>query len=198
MTDSVDQLVEQLRANDTGAAELVFRRFSEQLIRLAQDRMGWGLQRKFDPEDVVQSAFHSFFELQAREELSFENWDALWGLLSLMTIRKCGHRIEHYRAACRDICRERSAQRNADDIDSSRADWDAVARDPSPSQAIMLTETIDELLRPLNDRDRQIVTLALQGVSVPDISQQIGRAERTVQRVLERLKSELVRRCKPD
>ena len=58
----------------------------------------------------------------------------------------------------------------------------------------MLTEIIDELLRPLDDRDRRIVTLALQGVSVTEISVEIGRSERTVERVLERLKEDLLQR----
>lgn len=195
MTPSIELLMERLKANDASAAELVFRRFSGQLIELAQQRLGWRLRRKLDPEDVVQSAFHSFFRMQADDELAFENWDALWGLLSLITIRKCGHRIEHFQAACRDVGRERSAVLKAADIDTSRADWEAVAHEPSPSQAAMMTEAIDELLLPLDERDRRIVTLALQGSTVEEISEEIGRSERTVQRVLERLKVELLRRC---
>lgn len=197
MTASVDLLIESLKANDPRAAEMVFQRFSAQLVGLAQQRLGWRLNRKLDPEDVVQSAFKSFFRMQASDELAFENCDALWGLLSLITIRKCGHRIEHFRAACRSVDAERSAVQHVGDVDASRADWEAVARDPSPSQAMMLTETIDELLRPLTERDRRIVTLALQGSTVPQISQEIDRSERMVQRVLKTLKSELLRRCEP-
>ena len=199
MTPSVGLLIDRLKANDPSGAELVFRRFPEQLIELAQQqRLGWRLRRKLDPEDVVQSAFNSFFRMQAADELEFANCDALWGLLSLITIRKCGHRIEHFQAACRDVGHERSAVFNAADVEASRADWEAVAQEPSPSQAAMLTEAIDELLRPLDDRDRRIVTLALQGSTVPEISEEIGRSERTVQRTLERLKAELLRRCETD
>lgn len=198
MSSEVALILQQLNAGESLAAEMVFRRFSGQLIELAQQRLGWRLRRKLDPEDVVQSAFHSFFRMQAADELAFENWDALWGLLSLITIRKCGHRIEHFQAACRDVGRERSAVLRAADVEASRADWEAVAQQPSPSQAAMLTEAIDELLRPLDDRDRRIVTLALQGSTVPEISEEIGRSERTVQRVFERLKAELLRRCESE
>lgn len=194
MTATVDLLIERLKANDASAAELVFRRFSEQLIALAQERLGWRLNRKLDPEDVVQSAFRSFFRMQAADELAFENCDALWGFLSLLTLRKCGHRITYYQAACRNVDSERSAVLNPPDIDASRADWEAVAQDPSPSQVAMLNETIDELLLSLDELDRQIVTSALQGSTAVEISQKIGRSERTVQRVLQRLKSELLRR----
>ena len=194
MTTSVDLLIERLKANDPSIAEFVFQRFSGQLVELAQSRLGWKLKRKFDPEDVVQSAFISFFRMQSERTLEFENLDALWGLLSLITIRKCGHRIEHYTAACRDVSRERSVTQNAVEIDESRADWEAVAADPSPSQVAIFTETLDEILQLLNDRDRRIVEFAFQGFSVTEISVEIGRSERTVQRVLERLKDDLLQR----
>lgn len=196
--NSVDLLMQQLASGDASAAEVLFHRFSGQLIQLAQQRMGWQFQRKLDPEDVVQSAFISFFRMHDEGDLAFENWDALWGLLSLITLRKCGHRIEHFRAACRDVGRENSGIFQTPDSDASRADWEAVAQEPSPSQAVMLTEALNELLRPLDERDRRIVTLAMQGWPVPDISVEIGRSERTVQRVLERIKSELLLRCDAD
>lgn len=192
---SVAILFQQLSAGDSQAAEQLFRRFSGQLMELARQRLGWQFQRKLDPEDVVQSAFISFFRLHEQGDLAFENWDALWGLLSLLTIRKCGHRIEHFRAACRDVGREHSAILNASDGEASRADWQAVAQEPSPSQAFLLTETLEELLSTLDERDRQVVTLALQGWTVAEISEKIGRSERTVQRVLERVRLELLERC---
>lgn len=191
---NVDELIRRLKAGDASAAESVFRRYSSQLIALAQARLNWRLRRKLDPEDVVQSAFNSFFKLQAAGELSFANGDALWGLLSLITIRKCGRRLEHFRAACRDVELEKSALLNAAEIDASRADWEAIAQEPSPSEAAILNETIEDLLRPLEERDRQIVTLALQGWTSLEISEEIGRSERTIQRVLERLKSKLAGR----
>ncbi len=195
MTTSVDLLIERLKANDPSIAEFVFQRFSGKLVSLAQRRLGWQLKRKFDPEDVVQSAFMSFFRMQSEGGLEFENCEALWGLLSLITIRKCGHRIEHYKAACRDVGRERSAAPTAADIDESRADWEAVASDPSPSQVAIFMETIDEFLQSLDDRDRRIVKLWLQGYSVTEISVEISRSERTVQRVLERLEDDLLKRA---
>ena len=191
---NVDDLIRRLKTGDASAAESVFRRYSSQLISLAQARLNWRLRRKLDPEDVVQSAFNSFFKLQAAGELSFANSDALWGLLSLITIRKCGRRLEHFRAACRDIELEKSALLNAAEIDASRADWDAIAQEPTPSEAAIFNETIEELLRPMDERDRQIVTLALQGWTSLEISEEMGRSERTIQRVLERLKSNLVGR----
>jgi RNA polymerase sigma-70 factor (ECF subfamily) len=47
------------------------------------------------------------------------------------------------------------------------------------------------LLRELGERDGAILTLALQGHSAAEISDQLGRPRRTVYRVLERIKQRL-------
>ena len=63
--------------------------------------------------------------------------------------------------------------------------------DPAPEEAAMLTETVERLLEGLNERERQIVTLALQGAAVAEIAAEVGRTRRTVQRVLARVKEQL-------
>jgi DNA-directed RNA polymerase specialized sigma24 family protein len=55
----------------------------------------------------------------------------------------------------------------------------------------MLTETVERLLAELAGRDRAIVTLALQGYSAVEICEQLGRPERTVYRVLGRVRKRL-------
>jgi RNA polymerase sigma-70 factor (ECF subfamily) len=187
----VDRVIEQLRAGDSRAAEELFVRFADQLRRLVQAKLGWRYRRKFDADDVVQSVFKSFIRLQAAEQLAFESWDALWGLLSLIAIRKCGHRLEYLRAAKRDVARERSGHIHADDLERSRAELQAFARDPTPSDAAILAETLARLMGSIDDRERQIATLALQGYTTSEISTQVGRSERTVQRVLLRIREEL-------
>ncbi|MFM9960874.1 MAG: RNA polymerase sigma factor [Planctomycetaceae bacterium] len=192
---SVELVMQRLSVGDPSAASEVFHRFSGQLIQLAQQRLNWRLRRKLDPEDVVQSAFQSFFRLHSEQKTNFANWEALWGLLSLITLRKCGRKLEYFKAACRDIDLESSPFTDANHVEHSRGDWEAVARDPTPAQAAILAETLEDLLDKLNDLERRATTLCLQGHTVAEISQQIGRSERTVQRLLERLEKELFRRC---
>ena len=192
---SVDLVMQRLSIGDASAASEVFNRYSGQLIQLAQQRLNWRLRRKLDPEDVVQSAFQSFFRLHSEQETHFENWAALWGLLSLITLRKCGRKLEYFRAACRDIDLENPTLLNARMIDESRADWEAVANDPTPAQAAVLADTLEVMLSQLNEQERRVATMCLQGYPVSEISVNIGRSERTVQRILERLEAELSQRC---
>lgn len=180
----------RLQAGDTRAASEVFARFAHRLVGLTRDRLALIVRPKEDPEDVVQSVFRSFFTRQAEGQFSFSDWNDLWNLLAMITLRKCGHRVEHYRAACRDVQREAAPPRLDSDSVSS---WQFIARDPSPSEAAMLIETIQGLMEALSDRDRAILELSLQGEKVVHISERVGCTERTVERVLARIRQELER-----
>lgn len=195
LESSVELVLRRLSEGDASAACELFQRYSGQLIALAQKRLNWRLRRKLDPEDVVQSAFQSFFRLHSEGETHFENWGALWGLLSLITLRKCGRKLEYFRAVCRDVNLESSQVLNPQSLTDSRADWEAIADDPTPAQAAILTETLQDVLSECTTQERRVVKLCLQGYTVAEISAEVGRSERTVQRIMERLEVELSQRC---
>jgi RNA polymerase sigma-70 factor (ECF subfamily) len=182
---SFDDLMARLRTGDDDAATQVFNRFAHRLVALAQTRLDRRVRQKVDPEDVLQSVFRSFFVRYADEQLDLHNWDSLWGLLVVITLRKCGRRVAYFRAARRDIQREIPS---APAADRSSAEWEFSGDEPTPDEAAMLTETIERLLDRLEGRQRQILVLSLQGLSVPEISAQLKCTERTVYRVLERVK----------
>lgn len=179
-----DSVMARLQAGDQRAAREVFDRFVQRLIALAGTRLGSKFRRKLDPEDVVQSVFQSFFARHVNDRYELTNWDGLWGLLAAITIHKCGHKIEHFQAACRDVATEDSASIVTDD---SRFDWEAVARDPTPAQLAILDETIVSLLRDLDERDGQIVLLVLQGWSTEEIAREVRCSERTARRIVNRV-----------
>ena len=185
-------LLADVRAGDQQAATTLFHRFANRLVGLARSRLDLDLLRKVDPEDIVQSVFSTFFRRNGVGEIDVESWESLWSLLAVITVHKCGHQIRYYRAAKRDAGQERSAVWYSED---SSIHWEAVAGDPSPSHAAILTETVEELMRGLVERERQMLALSLQGYDAREISEQVGRSERTVRRVLERIRTELERRC---
>lgn len=92
MSDSPSfaDLMTRLRAGDPGAAEEIFRRFANRLVSLARQRLDALVLRKLDPEDVLQSALNSFFRAHAQGRVDVRDWDSLWGLLAVITLRKCG------------------------------------------------------------------------------------------------------------
>jgi RNA polymerase sigma factor (sigma-70 family) len=172
-------------------ARAILERFSRRLIGLARVHLGGRLQQKVDPEDVVQSAYKSLFLRYGAEERAAEGWEGLWGLLTLITIRKCADRARYYEADCRNLHREASAPGG----DDSASPWLQIAgREPTPDEAVVLAETVEDLLAGLSGDERAIVELSLQGYSAQEISQEVGRAERSIRRIREQVRQHLEQR----
>src|SRR5215471_4942691 len=98
MSNSFAKFLAQLRSQDDAAAKEVFERFVHQLVVLARRHIGAGLRHKVDPEDIVQSAYKSFFFRYGAGNLDLDNWNSIWGLLTLITVRKCAARAAYHRA----------------------------------------------------------------------------------------------------
>lgn len=192
---SFAKLLDRLRAGDDRSATEIFQRFAHRLIGLARMRLGGIPARKTDPEDVVQSVFGSFFTRCADGQFTLANWDSLWALLTVITLRKCSQRVDYYTAACRDVRREAGGLSEGQ---TEVPEWQGLARDPTPEEAVQLTELVEGLLRGLTDRDRQIVQLTLQECSAAEISLEVGCTERTVQRVLQTARGKLQRLLEAD
>jgi RNA polymerase sigma-70 factor (ECF subfamily) len=184
---SFDDLMARLEAGDQAAAAELFERFAHRLIALARSRMDRRLHRKVDAEDVVQSVLRSFFAHFAHGRFDLADWESLWGLLVVITLRKCGRKARFYSRACRDIGREAPEP----PAEEAEAGWAGIARDPTPAEAAVLAETVGQLLEGLKDRERRIVELRLQGYTAPEISAQVGRSEHTVHWVLRRVRKRL-------
>ncbi len=169
------------------AARAIFERFTRRLVGLARAQLDDRFRHKIDPEDVVQSAYKSFFLRYGDGGLAAEGWEGLWGLLTLITVRKCADRVRYHRAESRDVDREAAATAEVEP-------WrDAVGREPTALEAAVLTETLENLLRGLDADERAIVELSLQGYTTQEIGENLGRAERSVRRLRERVRKQLER-----
>jgi RNA polymerase sigma-70 factor (ECF subfamily) len=172
--DGFSRVLKDLRAGDDAAALAVHARFVRRLVNLAQRRChAWAKARADrDCEDLVQSAFGSFFVRCGHGQYELGSWEEAWRLLVVITLRKCGMRHEYLRAGRRDAAREvAGAHRHLAD------------RQPTPEEAAALAETVDRWLLEMAPLDRSIVELGLQGFSSAQIAGRLERSERTVRRV---------------
>lgn len=185
---SFDDLMARLQNRDGEAAREVFNRFAGRLIGLARARLDRMIRAKVGAEDVVQSAFRSFFRCHADGQFDVRDWDGLWSLLVVITARKCGRQLRRYRSAGRDVRKEVPA---LDEAEGPAAGLEALAHDPSPEEAAVLAETLEQLMGALKERERQVVELRLQGYTVPEISQRVGRTEYTVEGILKRVRQRI-------
>jgi RNA polymerase sigma factor (sigma-70 family) len=183
-----EELMARLRAGDDAAETLVFRRYVRRLIALAGRQFAAWMRDRADVEDVVLSAYRSFFLRNGRGEFDLAGWDELWSLLAVITLHKCSKRRRHLRAARRDAGR---------DVGLSEPDADEAARipdrAPTPAEAAIVTETVEQLLRVMTPDDRAIVEQILIGYTAAEVAERLDCSERTVRRVRQRAQHRLRR-----
>lgn len=176
----VNEFLERLREGDSLMARTVFRRYARRLIELAEAHLSARLRTKEGPEDVVQSVFRSFFMRIGTSDWHFADWNGLWELLAVLTVRKCADRATFYSAARRN--------RDREDGDAST---EAITKDPSPDEVAELCDLLSALLDSFEPRGKSILELVMQGHTAGEVAEKMACSERTVYRTLERARARL-------
>ena len=180
--NSFHELLARLKQGHSDAQTEVFQRFAERLVKLARARLDDRIRKTTDPEDVMQSVWRSFFIRQKAGKFELQDWGGLWAVLVVMTVRKCGRRSVAAQRAKRDVTREVNLAAKASDDSSFR--WEAVDRAPTPDEAATLTEMVEQVMAGMDHREQTILSLRLQGFTVPEISAEVDLTERSVHRKL--------------
>ena len=175
-------LVSDYQAGSESAARDLFDKYCERLMKLAKRRIGQRMASRFDPEDVIQSAFRTFFTRVKNDEFTFEAEDDLFKLLVRLTVRKTLRRIEHHSAAKRNPNLE-AAQRT-DDVEPFSL---VASHTVTPDMEVALIDEFQDFIGNLPELDRKVIELKIQGYSTVEIAEQVGSYERKVRRVLERI-----------
>ena len=157
---------------------------------MARRRLSAQFARRVDAEDVVQSAYRCFCAAARDDQVVLHRSGDLWRLLATITLHKVYNQVKHHTAAKRAVDREQTFGGES----SLSALGAAVARTPSPSEAIAVIEELEQVLKGLAPHHRQMVELRLQGYRIEEIAQATDRSERLVRRVLDQVKDRLNRR----
>jgi RNA polymerase sigma-70 factor (ECF subfamily) len=181
-TDDRDLLDLYKAGSETAATEL-FDKYCEQLLRLAEKRIGARMNSRLDPEDVVQSAFRTFFGRAKADKFTFEDQDDLFKLLVRITVHKTLRQIAFHRAAKRNPSQEAGQGDTANDMLLQ-----AVAAGPTPETEVALIDQFESFMSQLPAQDRQILELRIEGYSTDEIATKLGSYDRKVRRVLERIR----------
>lgn len=182
MTDPKShELLDQFLAGQDEAADVIFARYVERLLALARTRISPKLRRRIDPEDVVQSAYRSFF-LHARDgRYHLDHSGDLWRLLASTTLHKLYGQIEKQTAAKRSINQE---------IAEEAALAALATREPGIAEVIAVAEQLTLIMDGLVADERFVLTATLQGQNPEEIAKALGKSERTVRRLAARAKRE--------
>jgi DNA-directed RNA polymerase specialized sigma24 family protein/predicted Ser/Thr protein kinase len=140
-------------------------------------------RRRLDPEDVVQSAYRSFFLRAAEGDFELRQPGDLWRLLAQITLNKVRKQAERHKAARRDCRRD-----DADGLALLNATDGA-----TPDEIAALDEQISLVSERLSADDRLALADYLQGATIEEIAERLSRSPRTVRRALSRVRSLLER-----
>jgi len=175
------------RAGDQQAATELFHRYAERLIALAQRRLSARLAARVDADDIIQSAYSSFF-IGARDgRFVLQRSGDLWRLLVRITLNKLKHQVEHHTAEKRTISAEQPC---AGEDSPLGLPSQLLVREPTPADAVVLAETLEEVLSRLEPARRRMVELRLQGYSLAEIEAETHRSRATIRRVLQRVQEQ--------
>ena len=150
-----------LREGSPEAADVVFRRFAARLIGLARLNLDARVRQKVDPEDIVQSVLKSFFWRHADGQFELDDWDSLWRLLVVITLRKCGREVKRFFGPHHDVRQEMKRPRSKED---SRRSWQLVDPEPTPAEAVRLADLVEQCMKDLSDIDAKSCSSACKDI----------------------------------
>jgi DNA-directed RNA polymerase specialized sigma24 family protein len=176
---SVTRWLGPLQASDPAAAQQLWERYFRRLVGLARKRLRGAPRRAADEEDVALSAFDSF--CRGAEQGRFPQLadrESLWRLLVTITARKAAHQV-------RDEGRQKRGGGAIPVADAVAVLAEALSREPSPEFAAGVADECRRLLDLLGDSELQAVALLrMEGYSVEEVAEKLGRAPRAVKRKL--------------
>ena len=188
---SVSEWLQDLKAGDSFAAQRIWSRYLNRLVKIADRKLGKRRLQLGNGEDVAIVAFTHFLNGVAEDRFpELNDRDNLWQVLLMLTDRKAKDHLDRETAQKRGA--DRTIGESAADPRSQpipNLDYLAGSR-PTPEFAVQFTEDIEAMFERLNDPQlERIATLKLQGYTNTEIADQEKIALRTVERRLHLIRS---------
>src|ERR1051326_5822786 len=172
---SVTYWILALKAGDHAAAQPLFERYFEHMVRLARARLGGCSRRCAAEEDVALSAFASFCRgVDAGKFPLLRDRHNLWPLLMVITARKAIDLRDRELAQKRGggaVGGESDFHDPGRPTDGKRGIEQVIDTEPSPEFVVELAEEMRILLAALpNETLRRVATLKLEGYTNDEIA----------------------------
>ncbi len=189
---SVTRWVTALKGGDTAAAQALWERYYRRLVALARQRLRCAHRRQADEEDVVQNAFHSFFQGVARGRFPrLNDRDNLWRLLVVITARKALDQLAHERSKRQGGGTVPGRPRippEGPEYDETAIE-EVVGSEPTPEFAAQVAEEYQRLLDRLDDETLcRVAAWKMEGLTTDEVAERLGCSRRTVARKLETIR----------
>jgi DNA-directed RNA polymerase specialized sigma24 family protein len=179
--NSVLRFFDLLQQGDEAAAAHLWELFVPRLLGLARRTLASQPRLNGLAEDVVQSAFASFFQRARGGQFAIENRDDLWNLLGVMTVRKAR------RALRREATEKRGGGRVHNEAALTQTPHLPPALDAVPASAFGVEFDLyaEELLAELPAELRCVAVLRLMGHTNQETARKLDWTVRKVERKLQ-------------
>jgi RNA polymerase sigma-70 factor (ECF subfamily) len=178
--NDVSTWLADMLAGRPGIGSDLVEQYARGLLIIAQRQLPERLRKRFDPEDVVQSVYRSFFRRLQEGQFAFDDSHDVWRLLATMTYCKARNLVKFHHRYRRDVRRESPLDAEAE-LAASEA---AISSPPGDDDVALLLECLEKLLDDVPEHHREVVLRRLEGDSIEAIAEHVQRSRRTVLRVL--------------
>lgn len=172
---TVTHWLDALHQGETEAAQRLWEAYYQRLVGLAHRNLGGVPRGPADSEDVVASAFDSFYRGVADKRFpQLADRDDLWRVLVTLTIRKASN-----------VVRKETAAKRGGGQGGAELPADVADDGPSPELAAELVDELRRRLASLGDAELQAVAVAkMEGYTNAEIAARTGRSLATIERKL--------------
>jgi DNA-directed RNA polymerase specialized sigma24 family protein len=185
--DSITQWIGRLRAGDAEAAQRLWERYFQRLVRFARRKLRGTPRLPADGEDIALNALDSFFRgAMCGRFPKLRDRDSLWPLLVLITARKAYDLLQHERCQKRGGGAVLGEAALCGPSDSSTGEYgldQIIGREPTPEFAARMADECRRLLDLLDAPQlRSIALWKAEGYTNAEIARKLGCVTTTVER----------------
>ena len=181
MTISSDQsLITRLRRGDDQAASEFYDRYVKRVFGLVHQQMADRLHAVVQPEDIVQSVFKSIFRGLTTGDFDVPESGTLWQLIAIVAVHKVRRNARRRLADKRDARKTQSLA----ELEGFEAESGG-----TPEEFELAIREAIEGLKPF---EQEVVMLRVQGFTVEDISNELNRSRRGIERALHKIRESLI------
>jgi RNA polymerase sigma-70 factor (ECF subfamily) len=177
---SDQSFLRRLKADPSLAAVELDEKYRSRLCRKVEREMNVRFRRKEDAEDVVQSAFRTFYRRKSQGEFSIDSGSDLWRLLETITRHKILKHVEKLDAGKRTSKREQYP--DGDQLQG---------QEPSPDQAAVAADLMEKVLAGLDESYVKVFHRRLQKYTEDEIATELSCTRAFVRAKLKRIRDRL-------
>jgi RNA polymerase sigma factor (sigma-70 family) len=178
---------DRLNQGDSSAFSELDRQYRAKLCRLVEKEMNRRFRKGKGPEDIVQSAFRTFYRRNAQGEFQIDSSAALWRLLETITIRKLSKHVKSLGTKKRNVEREEHP-----------GGPESLGKEPTPDEAALAADLIEMVLEGLDESYAQLLGMLLKNCTEEEIAKALKTTRARVRGMLKRLRSRMERLLPPE